>query len=60
MFFLHFSVAIATKESLETQKKSLSGITHKMTSIASILYKYNVGRKWIFELGGFFSKLILL
>ena len=36
MFFS--SIAISTKESLEQQKKSLTGITQKVNALASILY----------------------
>ena len=46
MFFS--SIAISTKESLEQQKKSLTGITQKVNALASILYtkitQYYLGR----------------
>ena len=35
---LFSSIAISTKESLEQQKKSLTGITQKVNALASILY----------------------
>lgn len=55
-----YSVAIATKESLDSQKKSLYGITQKINTLASILLLINVfnmvcmkfGKEYLPPIGG--------